>query len=90
MKEWTATEASRNFAKLLDEAEGGESVAVVRGGERIAMVTPAPRANGKAVLAAMKAGRERVHPGAAEALHRGLDAVEEAVSTELDADPWRE
>ncbi|WP_037345920.1 type II toxin-antitoxin system Phd/YefM family antitoxin [Sciscionella sediminilitoris] len=90
MKEWTATEASRNFAKLLDEAAAGESIAVVRGGERVALVTPAPRANGKAVLEAMKTGRKRIHPGAAEALHRGLEAVHEVSSADLDTDPWSE
>ena len=47
----TATEASRSFAALLDEAEAGETIIVTRGGRRIATIGPAPTANGRDVLA---------------------------------------
>lgn len=36
----TATEASRNFKKLLDTVESGESVAITRGGETVAEISP--------------------------------------------------
>ena len=45
----TATEASRSFAALLDEAERGVTTVVTRGGRRIATIGPASAANGTAV-----------------------------------------
>lgn len=45
----TATEASRSFAALLDEVEGGGTVVITRGGRRIARIGPAPTGNGHAV-----------------------------------------
>lgn len=45
----TATEASRSFAALLDEAERGETVVVTRGGRRIATIGPASMSNGALV-----------------------------------------
>ncbi len=49
MKVITATEASRRFAAVLDEAEHGETILVTRGGRRIAMIGPAPVAAGRSV-----------------------------------------
>lgn len=49
MKTMTATEASRSFAALLDEAERGETVVVTRGGRRIATIGPASAGNGAIV-----------------------------------------
>ncbi|MBD3141373.1 type II toxin-antitoxin system Phd/YefM family antitoxin [Microbispora bryophytorum] len=51
MKVMTATEASRNFAAVLDEAEHGETIVVTRGGRRIAVIGPAPVAPGRMVKA---------------------------------------
>lgn len=51
MRTVTATEASRSFAALLDEAERGQTVVVTRGGRRIASLGPAPASNGAEVLA---------------------------------------
>ena len=51
MKVMTATEASRSFATVLDEAERGETIMVTRGGKRIAMIGPAPTAPGRLVKA---------------------------------------
>jgi prevent-host-death family protein len=51
MKVMTATEASRNFATVLDEAEGGETIVVTRGGRQIAVIGPAPTAPGRMVKA---------------------------------------
>ena len=47
----TATEASRSFAALLDEAERGQTVVVTRGGRRIACIGPATPSNGAEVVA---------------------------------------
>ncbi|NBE91996.1 type II toxin-antitoxin system prevent-host-death family antitoxin [Nonomuraea sp. KC401] len=47
----TATEASRNFATVLDQAEHGETVVVTRGGKQIAVIGPAPIAPGRMVKA---------------------------------------
>jgi len=52
----TATEASRSFASLLDEVERGGSVIVTRGGRRVAVLGPAPVANGAAVLELLNRG----------------------------------
>jgi prevent-host-death family protein len=49
MRLLTATEASRSFAALLDEAEHGGTIVVTRGGRRIATIGPATAANGHAV-----------------------------------------
>lgn len=51
MKVMTATEASRSFATVLDEAEHGETIVVTRGGKRIAVIGPAPTAPGRMVKA---------------------------------------
>ncbi|WP_406311529.1 prevent-host-death protein [Streptosporangium sp. NBC_01639] len=51
MKVMTATEASRSFATVLDEAERGETIMVTRGGRQIAMIGPAPTAPGRMVKA---------------------------------------
>jgi prevent-host-death family protein len=42
----TATEASRSFASLLDEAEQGRTIVITRGGRRIATIGPASASNG--------------------------------------------
>ncbi|WP_433603536.1 type II toxin-antitoxin system Phd/YefM family antitoxin [Nocardia sp. CA-135953] len=46
MKLVSASEASRNFAELLSRAERGETVVITRGGRRLAVIGPAPVANG--------------------------------------------
>ena len=44
MKRITATEASRNFSRILDEAEHeGETFLVERNGNAVAEIRPAPR-----------------------------------------------
>lgn len=49
----TATEASRSFAALLDEAERGETVIITRGGRRIATIGPVDASNGARFIALM-------------------------------------
>ena len=51
MRTVTATEASRSFAALLDEAERGHTVVVTRGGRRIASIGPVASSNGAEVMA---------------------------------------
>ncbi|GII77565.1 hypothetical protein Sru01_25470 [Sphaerisporangium rufum] len=51
MKVMTATEASRSFAAVLDDAEHGETIVVTRGGKQIAVIGPAPTAPGRMVKA---------------------------------------
>lgn len=53
MRTVTATEASRSFAALLDDAERGRSVVITRGGRRIATLGPARASNATAVLAVL-------------------------------------
>ncbi|WP_235433709.1 MULTISPECIES: type II toxin-antitoxin system Phd/YefM family antitoxin [Protofrankia] len=45
----TASEASRNFSALLDDAEHGETIMVTRSGRRVAVIMPAPQGNGEAL-----------------------------------------
>lgn len=40
MKEISATEASRNFSKLLDEVERGKDFSITRGGKIVARLGP--------------------------------------------------
>lgn len=54
MRTVTATEASRSFAAILDDAERGQVVVVTRGGRRIATIGPANAGNGAEVLALLK------------------------------------
>jgi prevent-host-death family protein len=49
MKTITATEAARNFAAVLDEAEHGETIIVTRGGRRVATIGPAVAGSGRAM-----------------------------------------
>jgi prevent-host-death family protein len=49
MRTVTATEAARNFAAVLDEAEHGETIIVTRGGRRVATIGPASACPGHAV-----------------------------------------
>ena len=46
----TATEASRQFATLLDQVERGETVVLTRGGRRIASIGPVAAGNGAELL----------------------------------------
>ena len=44
MKTITATEANRDFSKLLEEVSGGEIIAITKRGRVVATINPAPRA----------------------------------------------
>ncbi|MFD8308810.1 type II toxin-antitoxin system Phd/YefM family antitoxin [Streptomyces sp. NPDC059690] len=77
----TATEASRNFASVLESAERGETIVITRGGKRLAVLAPAPKATGRAVKDALLR-----HLGTPD------DAFEDDVTTTRDLltldDPW--
>lgn len=54
MRTITATDASRNFKLLLDAVEGGESIAITRGGKTIAEIHPQLRRTAHEFLAAVR------------------------------------
>lgn len=83
----SASEAARRFSAVLDGAERGETVVITRGGRRVAMIVPAPRANGRAVAEVLARWRGRL--GVDEEFAANVVAAG-AVGTELDRDPWRE
>lgn len=87
MREMTASEASRSFSAVLDSVEHGETIVVTRAGRRVATIAPAPRANG----ATLRAVFDRWHgdPALDDAFGARVKAAREAISAELDSDPWR-
>ncbi|UOX88048.1 type II toxin-antitoxin system Phd/YefM family antitoxin [Amycolatopsis sp. FBCC-B4732] len=88
MIELSASEASRSFSAVLDEAENGETIAVTRNGKRVALIVPAPHANGVAVCAVFHrwAGKLDVD----DRFEENVTKVRETASAELDSDPWRD
>lgn len=83
-----ASEAARSFSAVLDAAEHGETIVVTRGGKRVALIVPAPRANG----AALREVFERWSGNSAfdDRFADHVADVRDAISGELDADPWRD
>ncbi|WP_222107739.1 type II toxin-antitoxin system Phd/YefM family antitoxin [[Actinomadura] parvosata] len=59
----TAAEVARSFAEVLREAERGETIVVTRGGKRVAVITSAPAAQGRAVKAFLARSASRVDTG---------------------------
>ncbi len=51
----SATEASRSFAALLDDAQNGETIVLTRGGRRIAVIGPVSAGNGADVVGLLHA-----------------------------------
>lgn len=86
MKLMTASEASRNFATLLDLAEHGETIVITRGGRRLAAIGPAPVANGGDLADALAAWRTR-HPLDDDVFE---DDVLGARDLLTEGDPWRD
>ncbi|MFR9807029.1 type II toxin-antitoxin system Phd/YefM family antitoxin [Pseudonocardia sp. RS010] len=87
MKELSATEAARSFSAVLDGAEQGETVVITRGGRQVAMIVPAPRANGAAVKEVLGRWQERLTVD--DEFAANVAAAGDA-TTEMDDDPWRE
>ncbi len=86
MREMTTSEVSRNLSAVLDDAEGGETIAVTRSGHRVALIVPAPRANGAAVAEVFRKWR-----GTLEFGPEWDEMLEEnrAMPARLE-DPWRD
>lgn len=89
MKEMTATEVARSFSAVLDAVERGESIVVTRGGERLATIAPAPRANGAAINEIIRKHAVPLAEGEADPM---LEVLEElrALTADVDGDPWRD
>jgi prevent-host-death family protein len=54
MKEITATEASRNFAAVLDAVQAGEEIVITRGQVPIARLVKEEQANGHLLIKALE------------------------------------
>jgi len=78
----TATEASRNFAGLLDAVEAGETVVITRGGRRIARIVGDNVSNGRALKDFL--GRFPPDPGWAAEVRATRDIVRD------DRDQWHD
>lgn len=88
MREMTASEASRNFSAVLDEAEHGETIVVTRAGHRVALIVPAPRANGAELreIFAAWGGPEL----ADEKFAADVAAIRDIATADRDSDPWHD
>ncbi|MEV6214437.1 type II toxin-antitoxin system prevent-host-death family antitoxin [Nocardia sp. NPDC051833] len=88
MKEISATEAARAFARVLDEAEAGEEFVITRKGVCVARLVPAPRANGKSLnkLAKQWAG----NIGLDAEFEAAVESIDRYASADADSDPWED
>lgn len=88
MKEMTTSEVSRNLSAVLDEAERGGTIAVTRNGDRVALIVPAPRANGAALDEVFRrwGGVDLFDAEFVAA----VESLREVVDPALDRDPWTE
>ncbi len=87
MKELSASDAARRFSAVLDGAEDGDTYVITRAGRRVALIVPAPRANGAAVTDVLDRWRDRL--GVDDAFAAVVASAGDA-STTLDGDPWRD
>jgi prevent-host-death family protein len=88
VRELTASEASRHFSALLDAAERGETIVVTRSGHRVALIAPAPRANGAALRAVFD--RWRGNAALDDSFAEHVAAARSAASPDADLDEWRD
>jgi antitoxin (DNA-binding transcriptional repressor) of toxin-antitoxin stability system len=72
---------------VLDSAEHGETIVVTRAGKRVALIVPAPRANGAALRKVF--GRWQGNAAFDDTFAANVATASEVVSAELDTDPWR-
>jgi len=86
MREMTASEVSRNLSRVLDATENGETIAVTRNGERIALLVPAPRDNGAALAEVFRTWQGRT--GIDDEFEANVTAIR--TMTGEDHDPWAE
>lgn len=82
----TTSEVSRNLSAVLDAAERGETIAVTRSGDRVALIVPAPRANAAALDEVFRrwGGAEVVDDEFVENVRSAREFVG------VDRDPWNE
>jgi prevent-host-death family protein len=88
MREISASEASRNFSALLDQAEHGETTVVTRGGRRVALIVPAPRSNGGSLLEVFR--RWQGTAALDDEFAKNVAAARDVASADKDADPWHD
>lgn len=82
MKVMTASEVSRAFSTVLDEAEQGETIVVTRGGRRVATITATSAATWGSFRAALADWTPAPDPTFEDDMQAGRTAVT------LDEDPW--
>ncbi|KAF0849232.1 type II toxin-antitoxin system Phd/YefM family antitoxin [Nocardia caishijiensis] len=87
MKEISATEAARAFARVLDEAEAGEEFLITRKGVCVARLLPAPRANGTALNRLSRQWAGKI--GLDEEFVAAVDSLDEYARGDQDRDPWQ-
>lgn len=73
---------------MLDSAERGETIVITRAGRRVAMIAPAPRANG-AVLREVFA-RWQGDSALDDGFAAQVAAAAETAAADLDNDPWHD
>ena len=88
MREMSASEASRNFAAVLDAVERGETIVVTRSGRRVASIVAAPVDSGSALKEVF--ARWRGSPALDADFDDNLAAGRASVSSDEDSDPWSE
>jgi|tagenome__1003787_1003787.scaffolds.fasta_scaffold18004679_2 prevent-host-death family protein len=81
----SATEVARRFSAVLDDAENGEAVVITRGGRQVAMLVPAPRANGGALLDVFRRWQGLVPIG--DSFEADVAEIRQN-DPDLDRDPW--
>lgn len=87
MRTITATEASRNFKKLLDAVEGGESVAITRGGETVAEIGPKRRRTGKDLFEALDK-LPKLDPAEADDIMNAIEEAKKFMFDDLERRAW--
>lgn len=83
MKVMSASEVSRAFSAVLDEAEHGETIVITRAGRRVATMTATSAATWGSLRAMLVDWVPPVDP----ALEDDMRAARTAVT--LDEDPWQ-
>jgi len=83
MKVMSASEVSRAFSAVLDEAEQGETIVITRAGRRVATIT----ATSAATWGSLRAALADWTPTPDPTLEYDMRAARTAVT--LDEDPWQ-
>lgn len=79
----TATEAARSFSAVLDKAEHGATITIVRGGHPVAVLNPPHRSNGAALI------ESYAHHTPDPELIAGLEEAHRLANTPVEvSDPW--